>query len=355
MTSAEFHFDRIHSSLMNEIRKLDKIKIVNAFLKKNDWLFISPFFFQGYELESLLTLSKNPKTSKENVTRIIFRKFFKLEFTASFIEGYCKRCDHVEPFLLSIEHSLILSLQRDYEGAIKTLIPIIEGIIRRYLILEKGKQAEAISFKNIKHAFSLLKEDLIIKYRDGFKSYKDGNSNLVIFSDQQVENLVELEASLSEVWFSFLIDFINNSFYLNTNNQIIINELNRHAILHEYGLNVPYTLENYIKVYFVLQFLVWIFLQKEGKSILNKIETYRFFEKVLAYENILKYSKKLYFEKHLLYKENSKYSDETFHQNIETENKSVFPRSLLVKYKVIKRLQRLLWKKGWSKFVETKK
>jgi hypothetical protein len=101
-TSEELHYNRQKETLVRGVEYLKKYKIVNDFLNKNDWLFVSPLFFQGFELNYLLELSKKDGNQKSEINRLIFHKFFKLDRTATFIEGFCKRCSHIEPFVLSM-------------------------------------------------------------------------------------------------------------------------------------------------------------------------------------------------------------------------------------------------------------
>ena len=159
---ANHYFNLFIKSDEGEIKNLTEYTLVNEYLKSNDWLFISPIFFQGFELEIFLRLSKTEGNNKEKILEIITKKFYDLRHTASFIEGYCNRCDCIQPFLKSIENSLILTFQKDYEGSIKTIIPIIEGVLRKYLIAEKSFTTETIRPKDLKESFNLLRLDLIM-------------------------------------------------------------------------------------------------------------------------------------------------------------------------------------------------
>ena len=313
--------------MTNEIKELEKYKVVNEFLRQYDWLFVSPLFFQGYELDYFYKLSLQDACDKSEVTNLIFHKFYQLDWSASFIEGYCKRCNYIEPFLKSIEHSLILTFQRDYEGGIKTLIPIIEGILRKYLNTERDIDNSKVKFSHLKEAFTYLKSDLIleVKSRDSQDRFNEMNEYY-------------------EIWFSFVFEFIDKSFYLNTNRNVLTNELNRHSILHEFGLAFEYNLENYIKVYFVLHFLTWIFLQKEKKSMLNEINGFRFFEKAMAYQSIIKYSEKVAYNKHLLLKNYEGYNPQLLRDILHVKFPKLLPWRMMMKYKISKKHEEFLWK-----------
>jgi len=340
-----YHYNQRKESLENELKLLETYSQVNLFLKENDWLFVTPTFFQGFELGIIHKLSMNGDSNKEEITKVIFRKFYNLEHTASFIEGYCKRCNHIKPFLESIENSLILIFQRDYEGGIKTLIPIIEGILRKYLVTEKELDNSHIPYKKLRLAFDNLKDELIDNCENELRNWTDQNKIKVNLSEDQIKELMRLEKEYYDIWFSFIKEFIDNSFYLNTKNIELTNELNRHSILHEFGMKFNYNLENYIKVYFVLHFLTWIFLRKERKSILNNIGGFRLFEKMDAYYNIIKKTSKFSYDKHLLLKEYQDYNSERFLEKFVVKEMDL-PYRIKLKYKILKGFNRFLWYKG---------
>lgn len=299
---ADKYYNQILDFEKKELERLEKYKLVNEFLKSNDWLFISPIFFQGYELDIFLEISKTKKNYKNEIFNLIIAKFYNLEFTASFVEGYCSRCNYINPFLKSIEHSLILCFQKDYEGSIKTLIPIIEGILRKYLITEKKFIKDKIFFDNLRDSFGQIKSDIILICIQSLKNYQVENQLFIKFSESQIKDLINKREEYFNIWFSFVTDFVDNSFYMNTKGKTISNEINRHSIVHELGFNFEYSFENYVKVYFLLQFLTWAFLEKEDKSQFNEINHLRLAEKISAYQNIIKLSEKLLPEKYILLK-----------------------------------------------------
>ena len=341
---ADYHYDRLTSSGNYEAIFLNQYKVVNEFLQQNDWLFISPIFFQGIELDMISKLDHDDNP-KEKILTLVINKFFNISHTASFIEGYCNRCKHIKPFLMSIEHSLILTFQKDYEGAIKTIIPIIEGVIRKYIVEEKGLNADKIKFEKIRKSFYLLRQDLIDVYLDILKNYTTENNEKLEFSEQQINNLIQQQTEYYDIWFSFVADFINKSFYLNTNGQPLTNEVNRHSILHELGNKFEYSFENYIKIYFLLQFMTWAFLIKERKSTLNEISTLRFVEKVTAYETIIKHSEKLIYEKHLLYKNYDAYDSKFLREQFPLYGINILSKKHKTLADFIKKTSKSFWVK----------
>jgi hypothetical protein len=341
----DYYYRLEKETFERQLVSLAEYKQANALLRDNDWLFVCPLFFQGFELKHIHSLCSKPVPHKQAINQIIFNKFFDLGWTASFIEGYCNRCDHIRPFLASIEHSLILTFQRDYEGGVKTLIPIIEGILRKYLVVEKG-EVQHIQYQKIRTAFSGLKQDILTKYEAGLDDRADENKNPILFNVQQKADLLRLQTLYYEQWFEFIIDFVDNSFYLRTDQSTVItNQINRHAILHEFGLPFEYNLENYIKVYFVLQFLVWIFLNKETKSPLNEINSYRLFEKVEAYKKIIRSAEKIAYQKHVLMKNHPGYNEMLFKEKFNVKDISL-PKEHRLKHSVFMKIKEALWRKG---------
>jgi hypothetical protein len=327
-----------------QLLSLDEWRKANDFLRLHDWLFVSPLFFQGGELMRIAKLSEVGANQKEEINRIIFTKFYDLGWTASFIEGYCNRSTYISPFLSSIEHSLILIFQRDYEGGIKTLIPIIEGILRRYLCLDHLMEMEKIRFSHLKKAFEHLKDDLLSQAKTSLLNRTDENKRPVDFSATQIEILYDLHKRYDEGWFSFIIEFINKSLYLSTTPNVIPAGINRHAILHELGFDIKYTLENYIKIYFALYYLTWIFLRKEGKSLLNQIEDARFLEKVEAYKRIIGSADQLTYEKHILYKNYPGYDEDLLKGSMYMRPVDIAPAILKI-YNLMKRIDKRRWRR----------
>lgn len=344
----KYYFNLEKESLINAIKTAKKYIKVNAFLKQNNWLFISPLFFQGAELDYFFKIKKKNTNAKSKITELIFHKFYDLSWAASFIDGYCKRCKHIKPFLQSIEHSLILAFQRDYEGSIKTLIPIIEGILRQYL-KENGQHIKKI-YPTLIKSFEYLQKDLIESYKKNVSNYFDQNNSKIRFDTKQIEELIHLQSEYYQIWFSFLTEFIKESFYLVDHKvKNPTSQLNRHIIEHAIVANIDFNLENYIKVYFVIQFLTWIFLRREDNNQLNEIKGFRFIEKVISYKNIIQLSNKILYEKHLLLKEYDGYQPQLLKEKFTISFDKVLDKEeAIIKYKLLRKINKHLWNKKTS-------
>ena len=116
---ANHYYNKFINAHNDELKLLEEYKFVNKYLKANDRLLISPLFFQGYELKIFRKLSEDENDNKARILEVIYKKFNDLKNTATFIEGYCNRCNYIKPFLKSIEHSLILTFQKTMKEALK--------------------------------------------------------------------------------------------------------------------------------------------------------------------------------------------------------------------------------------------
>ena len=157
-------FTTLLTSNKNFLNRTKSIEQVNSFLVEYDWFFIAPTFLIGLEIEMIQKIAEEDVDVKKRITKILAQRFYNLDFRTDFIEGYCIRCNHIKPFIESIENSMILCFQYDYEGAIKTLIPTIEGIMRKYL-KSNGEEGH-ISYQTIKKSFQVksikIKKNFIV-------------------------------------------------------------------------------------------------------------------------------------------------------------------------------------------------
>ena len=282
-----------------KIEHLEEVKKhipISQYLNGFDWFFVPPLYMQGYEINILKDLMNKGNTDPKEISRVIIRKFHDIGFSASFIRGYCSRVTFIEPFTSTIEHSMILAYQKDYEGAIKTLLPIIEGILRQYLIQEKGKTNESINFGDIK-GNSLKKGCLELLKEANYKSHLENYISPVTnqpstFQPNEIDELVALEKEYYDIWFSFFTEFILKSLYLDSSHNNIDGLLNRHSVSHEFNdKTLKYTIENYIKLYISINFLMWAFLIFESKSLLSECSDEDYLKTFLAYRKIVEGSK----------------------------------------------------------------
>jgi len=249
------------------------------------------------------------------VTDFFIEDFYDLGNTLSSIDGHFKRSPHFEPFCYFIENSLILCFQRDYAGAINLLIPCIEGILASYLQGVENIDLSKNRFEKIKKATGNLKKKLVEKGEKYFNdvTLKDPH---YVYNRQQSDHMLKQERRYFDDWFDSIERFLQESLFASTD---IINpevELNRHSILHSLELKPYDTLENYVKLFNCLRFIIWAFLQLERKSGLNDIDNDTFLRKMLMYEDIIKLSAKLVQQKRVLLKDYPLYNPQNYQKRI---------------------------------------
>jgi len=245
----------------------------NSVLRKFNWHFIHPYI-QVYQVEGILRKHERNELTAEYVNAFFVENFYNLDSTLTFIDGFFKRSVYFEPFNYFIENSLILCFQRDYIGAINILIPTIEGILSGYLTSAENLDLNRNRYQKIKKSSTYLKERLLEK-------------------TEGPADLVEQERKYYDDWFEAIEKFFSESLFCSTNDIDPGVDVNRHAIAHSLTLKPYDTLDNYIRLFNILSFLIWAFLQVEGKSVLNHIDTETFLRKRFLYEDLIKRSERL--------------------------------------------------------------
>ena len=269
----------------------ERILTVNKILRNYNWQFIHPYI-QEYQIDIILSRYSANQLTDEFINDFFIGNFYNLDSTLTFIDGFFKRSVYFEPFNYFIENSLILCFQRDYAGAINVLLPCIEGILSRYLETEESIDLSRKRYENIKKASWYLKQKLIRKF-ECINAAENLKNPFYEYNKQKEEYLLKQERKYFDDWFDAIEKFMKESLFASTETVNPTVELNRHEIMHSLALRPYDTLENYIKLFNCLRFLVWVFLQIENKSILNTIETKTFINKRLLYEAIIDQSEKL--------------------------------------------------------------
>ncbi len=127
----------------------------------------------------------------------------------------------------------------------------------------------------------------------------------------------EQESKYYDDWFESIEMFFNESLFGSTSDIGPSVDLNRHAITHSLSLKPYDTLDNYIRLFNCLRFLIWAFLQFEGKSVLVHIDTETFLRKRFLYEDLIKGSERLLDCKQKLLKDYPLYQPMNFVRTIE--------------------------------------
>lgn len=285
-------FDQVKSNLLQFLDRTRKVHQVNKFLRDFNWLFVHPYMI-GMDVSQLEKLSFQKTATKEDVLKIFAYRFMDLRFTTSMIEGFYKRRPHLKSFCHLIDQSVFMCLQRDYAGAINTLLPVIEGSIRSYLNDRNGTHnKKLIGTSGILKAFNYLKDDFLkIKksYYIGEYQSRDGVFKFDLDSNQ-IKQLMKYESEYIDIWFSAIKEYFEHSLYLDTRNGDLIDPLNRHSIFHGFTSDIYYSFENYLKVFNCISFLSWAFgLADVNASVLAVIDDkeeynikWKAFEKIRA-------------------------------------------------------------------------
>jgi len=294
-------FQQILDLNKRELDKAKKYEKLNSSLKSHDWLIVCPLFFVNGELDFFI---ENPSLEKSKILDIIKNVFYNLDRTSIYVEGYFEKISYIKPFSKSIENSIILAFQKEYEGSIKTLIPIIEGVIRKYL---STKNKTKISFYDIKGYINCLKEDL--------ESNLENNiSNTYKFENSELNEILSLQKEYYKIWFSFIDDYLKENFYLKTDNgKEITNHINRHSIIHEFGNDFNYNFESFIKVFFIILFMAWCFMIVEGIPLIIDVDNNHNLYKIISYKNIIEISEEMDYDKHVLLNGKRGYKEENLH------------------------------------------
>lgn len=295
-------------------KESNEIYEVNNILRNYNWQFIHPYM-QGFKIMTILDRHSANQLTADFVTDFFIKDFYDLGNTLSSIDGYFKRSTHFEPFCYFIENSLILCFQRDYAGAINVIMPCIEGVLASYLRGVENIDLSKNRFEKIKKATGNLKRKLIESSEKYFNevTLKDPH---YVYNRQKSDYLLKQERKYYNDWFDSIERFLQESLFASTD---IINsdvELNRHSISHSLELKPYDTLENYIKLFNCLRFIIWALLQLERKSVLNDIDDKTFLRKMLMYEDIIKRSAKLFQQKRTLLKDYSLYNPQNFQKHI---------------------------------------
>lgn len=280
------NYDEEKRHLLENYIETNRFLEVNKVLDKYGWHFINPYI-QVFKLEHLISQEQAGNLNKEKVSNFFIQEFFDLNMTLSFTDGYFNRSEFISPYNYFIESSLILCFQKDYAASINILIPVIEATIIEYFkVYRKVSIGEGKRYEKIKNAVSLIKEDILIDYKNKYEF-------AAIYNKQQIKYLMSLHRRYYNNWVSIIDDFLKDSLFAHSENNHPDNYLNRHSILHLLEINKYNSIENYIKLFNCLKFLSWLFLRLEKKSILNNIEPDVFLDKRLLYEELIKVSDNL--------------------------------------------------------------
>jgi len=280
-------FEERKSRQEENIAQAKRVIAINLYLQQFDWLFVHPYLV-GYNIESFERMQREATGSKEEVLKIFAGYFFDLHHTAYMIDGYFKERPFMAPYCHLIDQAVVLCLQKDYGGAITIMIPVIEGCLREYLVVVKGKQVEkTLKKEDLLKAFTYLKEGYLDTMEKHFMANQAPKMWEVRFEASQVKQLLRNEREYIILWFSIIEDYFNNNLYLDTRSGQVSDKLNRHAILHALTHDIYYNLSNFLRLFNCLYFISWAFgMGCEGIKTLPDLDEKLTYGKWRAFEKI---------------------------------------------------------------------
>lgn len=287
-----------------EIELLSKLDSINSYLQQYNWIFLHPYS-QGMDigiLQRLITEAENPK---EDILHFFAKKFLDLRNTIHLIDGFYAKRPFLKEYCSSIEESVILCIQKDFNGAINVLLPVIEGTLRKYLVSKQGIEKEKeINMSKLLNAFELM----TIDYVDLQKKYlKREYHHLVAinkyFDTNQEKQIIKKHKEYFELWIYQLQKYLQNNLYLNTKHNTITDSFNRHLIFHALTQDIEYSFSNYLRLINCINFLSWaIGAGDETCSVLSELDEEDMKNKWADYFNILIISEALTETKNNIYK-----------------------------------------------------
>lgn len=311
-------FKEAKEHLIRHNARTKKIIPVNKYLKKYNWAFVHPYLI-GAEVDHFSELAQNNSGDKDSIYRVFANSFFDLQTTALFIDGYFKKRPSLYPFCQLIDQSVFLCLQRDYAGAINSLIPVIEGSIRHYLINVVGKTNESImKSEELLKVFYYLKKDFLKRQKDYYENeYAKFFGMQVPFDKSQVKQLLKYETENIDIWFAIILEYFKQNLYLDTRTGVVNDKLNRHSIFHGFNGDIYYNLENYLKIYNCINFLSWAFgIADPNVNALTTLEREDILYKWKAFEKVRIISKLSTEIKSTVYEQYSDFNKNEFERDL---------------------------------------
>ncbi|WP_417355375.1 hypothetical protein [Flavobacterium sp.] len=285
-------YEKEIENINKEISIVKQLDEVNSSLRKYNWVFLHPYC-QVFEINTLKRIISENDDTEEKILTHFAKRFLDLRSTIHFIDGFISTRPFLKDYKLSIEESVILCLQKDFNGAINTLIPVIEGTLRKLLIDKKGiHKTVEIDISELLKVFNYLTEDYIKLQKEYLQNrYKNSDK---YFDKNQEKNILKKHKEYYELWTKQFIDYVRDNLYANTKNNNITDPFNRHVIFHSLNDKIDYSLANYLRLFNCIHLLSWSIGSIYKKcSILSDANEEDVLNKWVDYFNILIVSESL--------------------------------------------------------------
>lgn len=289
------------NSQIDLVKKLDDI---NSHLQKFNWIFLHPYN-QGMDIDILKRLSSETEEPENKILHFFASKFLDLRTTIHFIDGFFNKIPFIKDYIPSIEESVILCLQKDFNGAINVLLPVIEGVLRKYLIDKKGIHIETVvDIDELLKALHHLTNDYVELEKKYLKMrYKYLIDTGQYFDVNQEKQILKKRKEYFELWVKQLNNYLTHNLYLNTKKNKVTDTFNRHLIFHALKDNIDYSFANYLRLFNCINFLSWMIgSTTENCSILSEGNEEEVMNKWVDYMSVLVTSEALTETKNNIYK-----------------------------------------------------
>lgn len=293
-------YEKEIEDINKQIAVVQRLNDVNKDLRKYNWLFLHPYC-QVLEINKLKRIVEEKDNAEDKILKHFAESFLELRSTIHFLDGFFATRPFLKDYKKSIDQSVVLCLQKDFNGAINTLIPVIEGTLRKILINKKGDhKIGEINIAELLKVFNYLSEDYVQLQREFLDIRFKGSINS--FDANQLKNILKKQKEYFDLWANQLVDYIKDNLYANTKNFEIKDSFNRHIIFHSLSDETDYSFANYLRLFNCIQFLSWligvtrkecfILSDADEKDVLNKWVDY--FNILIVSESLTDTKKRIY-------------------------------------------------------------
>ena len=283
-----------------QISVVQRLNDVNKDLRKYNWIFLHPYC-QVLEINKLKRIVEEKTSAEENILKHFAESFLELRSTIHFLDGFFATRPFLKDYKKSIDQSVVLCLQKDFNGAINTLIPVIEGTLRKILISKKGDhKIGEINISELLKVFNYLSEDYVQLQREFLDNrFKDSINSL---DANQIKNILKKHKEYFDLWANQLVEYLTDNLYANTKNSEVKDSFNRHIIFHSLSDETNYSFANYLRLFNCIQLLSWLIgVTRRECSILSDADEKDVINKWVDYFNILIVSESLTATKRNIY------------------------------------------------------
>jgi hypothetical protein len=265
-TNTKKAYQKALNHLEDRINLTKSLDEVNKLLTQYNLALLHPYS-HGIEISHLKKILEENNNPYEEISLYFGKRFFNLTYTIDLIEGFFSFRPFIKEYIPSIKESVILCLQKDFNASVYTIIPVIEGVLRNFLI----EDSDSNSFKTTTKVSELLKAFNRLTCR--YLLIQEENLTKKGFERNQVKNIKKKHEEYFTLWISQLKTYLANNLYLSTEYNEIHDNLNRHVIFHSFEKNIEFGFLDYIRLFHCISYLSWaIGLVSEECSVFNVAE-----------------------------------------------------------------------------------